>query len=291
MSRKIAFISGKGGVGKSTIVANVAIAASRLGKDVVLVDADISMADLALSLGLEMDRSTLHDVLASDAELSDAIYSGPEGVKVVTAGVSLHELRKAEPGNLVNIVDELSEIFDLVLIDSPSGLGKAALTSLRASEEYVLVTAPILTSIADSLRTNEIADRLGKTPLGIVVSRTTGEEEDVPVEEIESTLELPILSEIPEDPEVQMSASVGNPVIIRKPDSPSSRSFRELAWEIIVDKGEVDYNDILENTVEEIKDITKERDINPEILLELEKENENRSTLKDWLQSRIDSND
>lgn len=291
VGRKIAFVSGKGGVGKSTIVTNVAVAASQLGENVILVDADISMSDLALSLGLDMNGATLHDVLANEADLSEAIYPGPEGMKIASAGVSLQELRKAKPERLGEIVGELSDSFDLVLIDSPSGLGKAALVSLRACDEYVLVTAPVLTSIADSLRTKEIADRLGKTPLGVVVSRASDEDVDVPNEEIGSTLELPVVATVPEDNEVQMSASMGNPVTVRKPESPSTRAFKDLTWKIIVDKGKIDYQEVSENTISEIKELFGGKEINPKILLEVEKENRDRSTLKDWLRSKIEAKD
>ncbi|KXB03981.1 hypothetical protein AKJ49_02415 [candidate division MSBL1 archaeon SCGC-AAA382A03] len=82
MARKIAFASGKGGVGKTTIVANMAVKATRLGKKAVVVDADVPMADLALSLGMDIEGPTLHGVLSGEIELEEAIYDGPEKIKV-----------------------------------------------------------------------------------------------------------------------------------------------------------------------------------------------------------------
>ncbi len=289
MARKIVFASGKGGVGKSTIIANVSVGSAQLGADVVLVDADVAMADLALSLGLDVEGPTLHEVLAGEADLSDAIYPGPEGVKVATAGVSLYEVKKANPEMLENVVDELGGEHDLILIDSPSGLGKAALAALRACDELVLVTAPIITSLSDALRTKEVAKRLGKDPIGVVVSRAIDSELNVSVAEIRSTLELPILGVIPEDPEVPRSASVGNPVILRNPDSESAQAFKDLTWDILVENGDIDYHQIVNNPISKVKEIAQERNLNYSILKEVEKKEKNRDSLIEWFESMMDA--
>ena len=87
--RSIVFASGKGGTGKTTTVANIGVALAQFGKEVIVIDADITMANLSLILGMEDIPVTLHDVLAGEAELKDAIYEGPAGVKVIPGGLSL----------------------------------------------------------------------------------------------------------------------------------------------------------------------------------------------------------
>lgn len=238
MARKVAFGAGKGGVGKTTIVSNVGIAASKLGKDVILLDADLPMADLALSLGMDIEGPTVHEVLAGEVDLQDAIYAGPAGVKVMPAGLSLDEVRKAKPQKLGDLMDKLSEQYNLILIDGPPGLGVGALTVLHNSNQLVLITEPEVATLTDALSTKKVTQRYDTEPLGVVVSRTYGNEIDVPEEEIKEMLDLPILAVIPEDSEIPKSSSLGEPLMIRKPDSPSGRAFKRLAKELFGEKEE-----------------------------------------------------
>lgn len=288
MSRTIIFAAGKGGVGKSTVTANVAVAAAQLGEKVVLVDADIPMAGLALTLGLDIEGPTLHEVLSGEEELEEAIYEGPEGIMILPAGISLDGVRKANPQRLGDVLDELSEKFDTILIDAPPGLGTAALAVLRSSDEVVLVTIPVLNSLTDALRTKEVTERFGTDPIGVVISRSFDSDADVPREEVESMLDVPILGVVPEDSEVRRSASVGESVSVRKPDSPSGKAFKKLAEEIFIERSEIDYEELAENSISEIKELSEEKNINYKRLLEVEKENKDRKTLKDWLKSQIE---
>lgn len=232
MARKIVFAAGKGGVGKSTVTANLAVGAAKLGKNVILLDADLPMADLALSLGLDIEGPTVHEVLGGKVEIEDAIYTGPEGIKMMPAGISLDEVRKAKPQKLGNLIDELSEQFDIILIDAPPGLGVATLSVLRSSNELVLITTPEIAALSDALRTKRVTQRFNTKPLGVVISRTINHEIDITNEEIEEMLDLPVLAVIPEDPEIQKSSPLGKPVIIRKPDSASGKAFQELAMKL-----------------------------------------------------------
>ncbi len=291
MTRVIIFASGKGGVGKSTVTANVATAAAQLGEKVVLVDADIPMAGLALTLGLDVEGPTLHEVLSGEVELDEAIYEGPKNVEIVPAGISLDGVRKANPQKLEEVLEELSEKFDTILIDAPPGLGTAALTVLRASDELVLVTVPVINSLTDALRTKEVTERFNTEPIGVIISRSFDSDTDVPKEEVEAMLDLPILGVVPEDKEVRRSASVGESVVQRKPGSPSSEAFKKIAEEIFKEKTEVDYDELVKQSISEIKEISKNVDLDYEKLLGKEKENKNRKTLIEWLESQIEESE
>ena len=161
MTRVITVASGKGGVGKTTITANLGVALSTYGEETIVLDADVAMANLELILGMEGKSVTLHDVLSGAASIEDAIYEGPGGVKVVLAGISLEGLRKIKMDRLESALEILVETADILLIDAPAGLEKDALAAIAAAQEMILVTTPEVPSISDALKTKIIANKLG----------------------------------------------------------------------------------------------------------------------------------
>lgn len=229
MAHIIVFASSKGGSGKTTAVANVGVAMAQLGHKVVLLDADIMMADLGLMMGLEEQKVTLHDVLAGEAKLSSAISDGPEGVKVVPSGISLEGIQRAKLERFKRVVDELARKFEFLLIDSPSGLDRDAITALTMAQEIVLVVTPDIASLSNAFKTKLIAERLNVRPIGIVVTRATGRSVDIPPDKIKSTMELPILAMIPEDMNLRRAVALGEPVVTHSSKSPSAKEFKRLA--------------------------------------------------------------
>jgi septum site-determining protein MinD len=233
MARIISFASGKGGTGKTTLVANLGTAMAQLGRRVTILDADITMANLELIIGMEGKPVTLHDVLAGEAAVSKAVYKGPAGVRVVPAGISLEGIQKAKLDRLKSVVTKLAQGTEILLIDGPSGLERDALTTLAMGDELVVVINPDITSVSDALKTKIVARHLRVKPLGIVITRTTDKRVDLPKERIETILELPVLAVVPEDLEVQRSAAFGEPVVVRRPKSPAARSYMRLAAELL----------------------------------------------------------
>ncbi len=236
MGISITIASGKGGVGKTMLSSNLGIALSQFGKDVTILDADIEMANLELHLGLEGMDVTLHDVLAGEADISQAIYQGPQGVKVIPAGISLDGLRKADPEMLEEVLGKLLRNTEILLIDAPAGLGRSVVTALAAGQELIIVANPEISSMSDALKTKIVASKLGSHILGTVLNRVGYDKTDLTVQEVEVILETKILATIPEDPEVRRSAAFGTPVIIRKPDSPAAVAIKKLAADLIGEK-------------------------------------------------------
>jgi len=171
MTRVIVVASGKGGVGKTTLAANLGIALSLHGEDVVTLDLDLSMANLELVLGLEGKPVTLQDVLAGNDIITNAIYEGPGGVKIVPAGLSIHGLKDMRLERLEEVLETLVEDIDILLIDAPGGLERDALAALNVAEELILVTTPEVTSLSDALKTKIVADKIGIDILGVVVNK------------------------------------------------------------------------------------------------------------------------
>jgi len=233
MARIIIFASGKGGTGKTLVVANLGVAMAQLGHKVTLLDADITMANLSIVLGLGRQQTTLHEVLAGEARLSKAIYNGPHGVRVVPSGISLSGVQRVRLDRLKKVVDELARKSEFLLIDAPSGLGRDAVVAITMAQEMVLVVTPDIASLSNALRTKIIAERFGVKPAGVIVTRTTGGHVDIPVDEIASTLELPVIATIPEDPEVRRSIAFGEPVVTFRSGSPAAREFKKLAAALV----------------------------------------------------------
>lgn len=229
MSNVVAFGISKGGSGKTTVAVNLGVAMARLGRNVVILDADVMMANVGLMLGLEGQKVTLHDVLSGEAQISRAIYRAPEGVKVVPGGVVLEGVRKAKLERLKNVVEILKKKFEYVLIDVPSGLDRDAITAMSLATDMVLVVTPDIAALSNAIKTKLIAEKLGVKLLGIIITRAKGKDPDISEDQVAATLELPVLAVIPEDPALRHSSSIGEPVVTHNPKSPSAMEFKRLA--------------------------------------------------------------
>ncbi len=232
MARVICVASGKGGTGKTTITANLGVSLAKMGRETIVLDADITLANLELILGMEGLPVTLQNVLAGEADISEVIYTGPAGVKIVPAGISLEGLRKANPDRLEDVLYTLLDMAEFIILDAPAGLEKSAIVALAASDEVLLVVNPEIASITDALKTKYVAEKLGARMLGIVVNRVTKLSVEIAKKEIETILEGKVLAVIPEDPEVRKAAAFGQPVVIRNPKCPASKAIYELAGKI-----------------------------------------------------------
>ncbi len=228
----LAITSGKGGTGKTILTINLGTALSLAGDEVAVVDADLAMADLALYLGLEKSPVTLHEVLAGEASLDQALYDGPGGLHVVPSGLSLSGFSRANPKRLGEVVNELSERFDLVILDCASGLSKESSIPLSVSDEIIMVVNPELACLADALRMKIMAQSLEVPIKGVVINRSGESKSEISSNEVGSMLDLDILAVIPEDDEVKKSANLKVPVVMKKKDSPAAEAHIKLASKI-----------------------------------------------------------
>lgn len=229
--RVICIASGKGGVGKTMLTGNLGVALVQKGFSVCLLDADIAMANLSLLLGLQSSPITLHDVLLGEANITDAIYDGPNGVKFIPSGLSLENYRRVDPERLESIVNMVANKFDFVLLDSPAGIEKNALASIGASDEVLLIATPDPPSIADALKTKIVAQRLNKKVVGIVLNFIRSEKGEIQDFEVSKMMELPIYGLIPYDNQVRYSfqQEKAGPVIARDPKNPASQAIQKIA--------------------------------------------------------------
>ena len=238
MGRVIAVSSGKGGVGKTTVSANLATALAKLGKQTLLVDADIAMANLGMLFGLHSAPITLHDVLIEGIDIRDAMYDGPFGLKIVPSGLTLNTYRRAEPEKLINAIASVENEFDYIVIDTPAGIGEVTRSAMASAKELLLVVTPDPASLTDAMKVRMMGETLGLKTLGVVVNMRRNEPWEAKKKDIESFLETTVLEEIPDDPEVRKSWYLKNPgpVVYRAPNSPAARAFMRLAAKISGEK-------------------------------------------------------
>lgn len=235
--RSIVVASGKGGVGKTTVAVNLAIALAQAGKKTVIFDADLPMADVGIFLGQESAPITLHDVLMGEVPLKDAIYEGPAGVMFVPSSLSLESYRAVDARKLAAAVGELEAFAEYVIVDSPPGLNKDVAAALACAEESLIVLTPDPPSLTDALKMKILAQKSKANPIGIVVNMVRGEKGEVSRKDIEAVMDLQVLAMIPEDPEVRRSALQQKPFMVRSPNCPASQAIRALAAQIMGEAG------------------------------------------------------
>lgn len=179
--RTIAITSGKGGVGKSNVVANLAVAASRLGKNVIAFDADLGLANLDVIFGIR-PQYTLYHVLKGKKEIFDIVVRCMPGVKFVAGGSGMQELADIDGATRERFVRSLSRLdreADVLFIDTGAGLSSNVMGFVQAADEVLLVTTPEPTAMADAYGViKTMAATPGPFPrVSILVNRVRSPEE------------------------------------------------------------------------------------------------------------------
>ena len=227
MATVYAVASAKGGVGKTTTAAAVATVLAGSGADVVAVDADVGMANLAGSLGIEVGDTTIHDVLAGHADPADAVHDGPNGLRVVPGTTDLDAYAAADPAVLRQVIDAFASA-EFVILDVGAGLSHESTLPLGLADETLLVSTPERDALGDTEKTRQLTERLGGTVAGAAITRAdpdAPESEDALVSELLGT---EVLCWVPEDPAVIGASTAGEPLLTFAPTAPVSHAYREL---------------------------------------------------------------
>lgn len=173
-ARVITVTSGKGGVGKTNITINLAIALGDQGLRVVILDADFGLANIDVLFGI-IPRYSLVDVIKNKKNILEILSDGPKNTKFISGGSGVEELVKMDRGQLLRFVDNISlldKIADIILVDTGAGLSENVMSFVMAADEVLLVTTPEPTSITDAYALIKmVANRDKEKKIKVIVNR------------------------------------------------------------------------------------------------------------------------
>ncbi|MGN0902382.1 MAG: MinD/ParA family protein [Succinivibrio sp.] len=243
--RKVKVITvtgGKGGVGKSSVSLNIAVALCQMGKKVMIFDADLGLANIDVMLGLKVDKNLGH-VLSGECELQDILQTGPHGLRIVPASSGLKqmvELSVEQHAGLIRAFSSLKEDIDYFIVDTAAGISDMVLSFCRAAQDVLMVVCNEPTSVADAYAQMKVLSRdYGVKKFKIIGNQLHSLDEGklmyqklVTVTErfIDATLEL--VACIPVDMNMRKAIRQRSCVVDVFPTSPASRAFKTLASRI-----------------------------------------------------------
>ncbi|BBB93166.1 MAG TPA: MinD/ParA family protein [Methylomusa anaerophila] len=245
-SRVITVTSGKGGVGKTNFTINLALALADLKQNVLVIDADLGMANIGVVLGCSTPYSLLN-LLEDSKTMGDIVSDGPRGIKFIAGGSGMYHLANLSEIQLQYIIRQISffdDWADFILIDTGAGLSKNVLNFVMAADEVIVITTPEPTAITDAYAMMKVyAGNQGYAPLRLVVNRITElAEGQMVVDKLTQVslrfLTLPVnnLGFVFEDRNMVKAVKMQTPLLISFPQSIASRCIQGIASRLL--KGE-----------------------------------------------------
>lgn len=179
VTKVITVTSGKGGVGKSNFVVNLSIMLQRMGKKVLIFDADIGMANDEILMGF-VPRYNIIDCIIRDLDIEDIMITGPEGVKLISGGTGLNKIKELQDDEIRILLNKLESLedYDYIIMDTGAGVNETVINFIAFSDEFILLTTPEPTAIMDGYSLLKTVSYFGvKNMVSIVVNRVYNEKE------------------------------------------------------------------------------------------------------------------
>lgn len=241
----ITVTSGKGGVGKSNFVVNLGITLQKLGKKVMIFDADIGMGNDDVLMGV-FPKNTVFDIIFNDKEVEDVIVEGPYGIKLLPGGSGLNkidELSEAQRSLFLKKLQGIGEL-DYILMDTGAGINRSVLAFIACCEELVIITTPEPTSLTDAYSLLKATNHFKiKDSAKVVVNKSLSYEEGQQTYNKFNNavnkflnMKLQYLGTILEDRKLVQSVREQKPFVISYPNSDASKCVENIAKQIIGEK-------------------------------------------------------
>ena len=242
-ARVITVTSGKGGVGKTNLTVAVAVAFARLGKKVLILDADLGLSNVDVILGASAPGN-LFQVIHNGLNLNDVVADGPLGIKFISGGSGIYDLSNLSDSQIQYFLHQVGQFdnwADIILIDTGAGLNRMVLNFVLAADEVIVVTTPEPTAVADAYAViKAYAAQGGQSPIRLIVNRVRelAEGEGVlnklsKVSQRFLGLSISHLGFIFEDRMVQKSVTSQVPLMIAYPDSVAARCIDRIAHSLV----------------------------------------------------------
>jgi flagellar biosynthesis protein FlhG len=248
-ARVITITSGKGGVGKSNFTLNFALGLKAVGKKVIILDLDLSTANINILMGIS-PRYSLVDILYHGKHIWDVLEKGTRGIEYIAGGFNVSDLLKVDKQTLTffwSQIQELQTHADYILLDTGAGVTKELMEFIVASDETIMITTPEPTSIADSYAIlKNVSLYTKENPnFSLVVNRAQSFREVVETSRSMKNactkflgLELKLLGYVMEDTHVRQSVRSQIPFYTSYPNCPASKNIRELVYSYLPDVNE-----------------------------------------------------
>lgn len=219
MSKVIGIVSGKGGVGKTTLCANLAFALASQGKNVIAIDGDIGLKNLDILLGLvDGCAFDITDILAGRCTVSKAIQTHDKypGLSFISASQNL-ETESIDRDDFRKLCRYLRNFYDYVLIDAPAGVGDSFKSIAYCCDECIVVATPDLTSIRDAEKTSAMLSSIPKLNAKLVINKVNAKMISKGylknIDDIMDSISLPLIGLIPVDDSIILCSNSGNPIV------------------------------------------------------------------------------
>lgn len=250
MTQVLTFTSGKGGVGKSTLIANTAIELSKQGQRVLLLDGDFGMANLDLFFRVR-PRKTVESVISGVESLTSILEPVAPEVWLIPGGTGVYELQSIVPHAKLRLLDEVSELaglFDFMLIDTAPGISDHVLFLNSAASQIQLILTPDPASMTDAYALIKVLhQRHRETRFQVICNQVRDESDGRALfhrfESVVSrflTVQLEHKASIPTDPHIRQAVRSNQLVCDCAPDAPSARAIKELAQTLIARRMSID---------------------------------------------------
>ncbi|GAB2709327.1 MinD/ParA family protein [Aliiglaciecola sp. 3_MG-2023] len=235
----IAVTGGKGGVGKTNITLNTAISMAKMGKRVMVLDADLGLANVDVMLGLRVEKNLSH-VLSGECTLDEVLVMGPHGILIApaTSGTqSMTELSPTEHAGLIRAFSELRTNIDVLIVDTAAGISDMVLSFSRASQDIMMVVCDEPTSLTDAYALIKLLNREHgvfrfKIVANMVRNMREGQELFAKLSKVTNRfldVALELVATVPYDENIRKSVRKQKAIVDAYPGSPASVAIRGLA--------------------------------------------------------------